>query len=425
MTAFVRSWLVMASVLLLSSESGAQYPPYGGAAAWQGPSRPGFQRDQMATDPDYELLPDDRGPWQEFDEQFALTLKDVVAESWISLEYLNASFERPGNTLLGAPIASVPDPRQPFNVTAGAVLDGRAIVPDASRLELGAQNGVRTTIGINSFRDFSIEASYVGMQNMVSGFQLVPSNLDPVDFPGSIQFYATSVLDAGSPGSRVILYDRLFEVGYSAQYWSGEVNVLLNNRTRNTGFVVRPLLGFRFNSYGEDLVQHGEFDNNSGVDATLGTLTTPHRNTIRNSTQNTFYMGQIGFQAELVEKWFTIGVAPKLAVGANKIGSHVMTEDLRDSLIAELANDGVTSANQSSVVVGTNLDLNGYLKIRVNPWLSLTGSAFYWWMPNVARTPESIVYDDLGIDVAPAIRPGIETRSMGVKGFTVGAEIKF
>ena len=416
----------MASVALLSNGSWAQAPQSEGfAPGWGAQYHAGYQPSYTEPGPEYEWLPDDRGPWHKFDEQIALTLKDVVADSWVRVEYLQGNFQRPGNSLLGAPLINVPNPNQPFFVTAGPLVDAQALVPSTSQLELRAQNGVRTTFCINSFRDFSLEASYVGLQDMRSGFRLVPTDLDPDDFPGAVRFYATSVLNAGVPGSTVILYDRSFEAAYKAQYWSGEVNVLFNDHTPAMGLRVRPLLGFRYNSYAEDLVQHGEFDNNSGVDPGLGTLVNPIRNTILSTTENTFYMGQIGFQAELVDEWFTIGIAPKLAMGSNTIRTHVLTQDLRDSAITELANDGITSSRADSVILGTNLDLNAYLKIRVNPWLSLTGGAYYWWMPNVARAHDTIVYDDLGIDAPPAIRTQIKTHSMGVHGFTVGAEITF
>ena len=438
MTAFVRSWLVMACMALCSSGSWAQAPQFEGhSPGWGVQYNAGHQPPDTAPGPEYELLPDNRTPWYDFDSQLALTLDDVADGSWVQVEYLNASVQRPGDTLLGAPLASVPNPREPFNVAAGVVFDGRAIVPDTSTLELGAQNGVRTTIGLNSFRDFSIEATYVGVQNMHSRFQLIPNDLDPEDFPTAIRFYGTSVLDSGAQGSRVILYDRLFETRYSAHYWSGEVNVLMNNHTPAIGFRLRPLIGFRYNAYDEELSQHGEFDNSSGVDATLGTLTTPERNTILSTTQNTFFLGQIGFQAEVVDEWFTIGVAPKIAMGTNTIRTHVLTSDLRDSQIAELVDDGITSSRKDAVVLGSNLDLNAYLKIRVNSWLSLTGSGFYWYMPSVARAHHAIVYDDNGIGgpaipldplnppIPPAFRSQIKTHSMGIHGFTVGAEITF
>ncbi len=430
MTAFVRSWLVMASVALLTNWCGAQAPQFEGFAPGRSARyNAGYQPSYLDTEIEDELLPGDRSPWAQFDQQLALTFKDVVADSWVRVEYLNASFQRPGNTLLGAPLVNVPDPRQPFAVTAGAVADpfNRAIVLDASPLELRAQNGVRTSFGINSFRDFSIEASYVGVQEMRSGFQRVPINpgLDPDTVPGSVSFFGTSLLSNGVPGSSVILYDRLFEVDYRAQYWSGEVNVLIQDHTPKLGLHVRPLFGFRFNSYGEDLVQHGTFDNSSGVDPLLGILTTPHRNTILSTSQNTMYMGQVGFQAELVDKWFTIGVAPKLAVGTNSVRTHLLTEDLRDSAIDILANDGTTSETKRFTTIGANLDLNAFLRIRVNHWLSLTGSAYYWYMPNIVRSHDIIVYDDLGITDPPALHLKTKTNPIGIQGFTVGAEITF
>ena len=418
----------MASVALLSHWSWAQAPQFAGDASVRNVQyNTGYQPSYLDPGFEDELLPGDRSPWARFDEQLALTLKDVVADSWIRTEYLNATFQRPGNTLLGAPLINVPNPRQPFAVSAGAVVDpfNRAIVQDTSPLELHAQNGVRTSMGINSFRDFSIEASYVGLQDMRSDFIRVPSGDDPGIIPTAVRFYGTSLLNAGVPGSSVILYDKLFEVGYTAQYWSGEVNILISDHTPKMGLHVRPLFGFRFNSYGEDLVQHGTFDNSSGVDPLLGVLTNPHRNTILSTSQNTMYMGQIGFQAELVDKWFTIGVAPKLAAGTNTVRTHLLTQDLRDSAIDVFANDGITSETRNATIVGANLDLNAFLKIRVNDWLSLTGSAFYWYMPNVVRSHNIIVYDDLGITNPPALHLKTKTNPIGIQGFTVGAEITF
>jgi|GEM_PF-3084344 len=454
MTAFVRSWLVMASVALLSHTGWAQAPQYQGmqpqfegfAPGWGVQYNAGHAQPSRPPMPDYELLPT-HSPLLDFDVFHDLGLKDFVASSWVKAEYLHATFQSPGNSILGARLSQVPNPREPFLVTAGAVVDQRAIVPDTSPLDLNAQNGVRTTIGINAFKDFSVVASWVGMQDMTSGYRITPGGLDPILFPqvfdpllfpDNARFIATSVLDNGAIGSRVILYDRSFEVGYKAQYWSGDINILFDYHVPDTGFRMQPLIGFRYNSYDESLVQHGEFDNSSGISTTLDTLTTPSRNTILSSTQNMLCMGQVGFQAELVDKWFTIGVAPKVAIGSNTIHTGVLTSDLRDSEIDSAVDDGVTIARKNNVIFGTNFDLNGYLKLRVNPWLSLTGSAFYWYMPNVARAHNTLVYDDKGIGgpatvpvdptnppIPPAFRPEIKTSGLGIRGFTVGAEITF
>jgi len=87
--------------------------------------------------------------------------------------------------------------------------------------------------------------------------------------------------------------------------------------------------------------------------------------------------------------------------------------------------DGVTSASSHYVRLGANLDVNGYVKVHVNPWLSLTASAFYWYMPNTSRAHTSINYADNGIDLPPAFRPQAVTSGMSITGFTVGAEARF
>lgn len=441
MTAFFRSWLVMASLGLCSSWGWAQAPQYAGPEPQFEGFAPGggvqynFGHAQPGgyPMPEHELIPT-QSSLLDFDVLHDLAIRDVVSNSWVRAEYLHANFKRPGDDYLGAPISLVPNPREPFLVDAGDLIDARAIVPDLSPLDLDAQSGVRTTIGINAIKGLTIEASWVGLQDMTSGYLITPGGVDPTRFPemfdptvfpDSARFFATSVLDAGSVGSRVILYDRSFEVDMQAQYWSGDVNVLFNYHVPDTGFRLLPLIGFRFNSYDESLSQHGTFDNSSGVDAAIGVLTTPTRNTIRSSAQNKLCMGQFGFQAELVDKWFTLGFSPKFAMGSNSIQTSAFTSDLRDSAIDDTVDDVTSRNGKSNVIFGTNLDLNSYVKIHVNPWLSLTGGAYFWYMPNVARANQVLVYDDNGIDEPPAFRTKIKTSGMSVHGFTVGAEIKF
>lgn len=438
MTRLFRTALLLACVAIFSNSSWAQGPAqFEGFAPGMGvPYNFGHQVYQPAViEP--ELLPPDRGPFYDFDSLADLELAELARGTTFKAEYLFANFQRPGDNLLGAPIASVPEPREPFLIAAGVLVDARAIVPDTSRMELGAQNGVRTTIGIEVFKGFSIVGSWVGMQHMATHYTLFPGNVDPavaavqpdvfdpVLFPDSVRFFATSVLNNNVTGNGLILYDREFTADLEAKYWSGDINVLWDYHTPDTGFRFQPLMGFRFNSYDEELNQQGVFDNSSGLDDTIGTLTTPHVNTIRSSTQNTMCLGQVGFQAELVDKWFTLGIAPKIALGSNSIETNVFTSDLRDSAIDLGLNDGVTSVNKNNVIFGSTIDLNAYLQVRVNEWLSLTGSVFYWYMPSVARASNIVVYDDQGIDQPPAFRPRIKTNSLSVQGFTVGAQITF
>ncbi len=437
MTRFFRTWLVMASVALLSNWCWAQAPQYenmqprfeGFAPGWGKQYNAGYAAPSNGPWPyEDELLPD-HAPILDFDIFVDLGMKDLFAGTWVQTEYLNANFQGPGNALLGGPISTVPNPREPFLIQAGDLVETRAIVPDGTLFDMDSRNGIRTTIGIESIKGISLVGSWVGLSTISTGNRLRPGGVDPEInpeafdlflFPNNARFFATSVT-----GDRLILYDHAFEALLKAHYWSGEVNILADYHVPDSGFRMRPLIGFRYNDFDESIEQHGEFTNSSGIDPTSGVLTDPLRNTILSSTRNQMIMGQVGFQAELVDKWFTIGVTPKIAMGANLIHTHVFTSDLRDSNITEAVDDGVTSVSDNYSRFGANFDLSGHVKVHVNPWLSLTASMYYWYMPNVSRAHSSIIYEDNGIDNPPAFRTNANTTGMGITGFTVGAEARF
>lgn len=437
MTRFFRTWLVMASVALLSNWCWAQAPQYQGpqpqfegfAPGWGVQYNGGHAAPSNGPWPAQDELIPDHAPILDFDLFEQLAIKDIFAGTSIQTEYVYANFENPGNAILGAPISVVPNPREPFIIQAGDLLESRAIVPNTSSMKLSAQSGIRTTITIDSFKDFAIVGSWLGMLDMKSSFRITPGGVDPVLnpgafdsflFPDNARFIATSV-----SGDRLILYDRAFEAALQANFWTADVNLLFHNNAPQYGFRLKPLVGFRFNYFDESLTQHGEFDNSSGVSSTSGVLATPTRNTIMTATHNQMVMGQVGFQAELADKWFTLGFAPKIAMGANMVDTHVYTADLRDSDIDETVNDGETFASSSFTRVGANFDLNTYARVRVNEWLNLTASAYYWFMPVTSRANTSLSYEDNGIAVPPAFRPSGVTTGMGVTGFTFGVEARF
>ncbi|RLS57523.1 MAG: hypothetical protein DWH91_04360 [Planctomycetota bacterium] len=424
MTIFTRTWLVVASVSLLAGWCSAQPAPYfdGVAPGWgAGP----VQRPYVPAYVQTQLIPDSRRSTYDLDSVYNLNLHDLVDDSWIKFEYVFANFEKPGETLLGAPMGSVPDPRLPFEILTPNLTGALARVADASAFDLSAQNGYRTSFGLTTFRGFDLEGSYIGMQDMTSFFSVGDLPGDPLTFPGQTEFYATSLLDDGSPGSRVILYDHSFDASLHAQSWSADLNIVLDSLSPDNGLQFKPLFGVRYHSYDESLTQHGRFDNSSGLDPLQGVRATPIENEILSSTSNRMVLGQLGFKAELVDKWFTIGVAPKIGLGSNTIDALVRTEDLRDSFIDPIQDDGVTLNSTSNVIFGSLFDANAYFSVRINSWLSVTGSGYFWFMPNVARADQTIVYDDLGVDLPSNMNPRMKTRSMTVQGFTVGAQITF
>ena len=66
----------------------------------------------------YELLPQDEGLLYDEDIARIRSLTDRMRTAWFRMEYLNWDMRNPGNTLLGAPVAGIDNPRDPFLVTA-------------------------------------------------------------------------------------------------------------------------------------------------------------------------------------------------------------------------------------------------------------------------------------------------------------------
>ena len=87
--------------------SGAYGPYYGPA-----PGPDDYVDPNIVT----ELLPPDRGLWWNVDLRLNQAIQDTSHGMWFRLEWLSTDVERPGNTLLGAHMSTVPDPRQPFDV---------------------------------------------------------------------------------------------------------------------------------------------------------------------------------------------------------------------------------------------------------------------------------------------------------------------
>jgi len=179
-----------------------------------------------------ELLPPDRGLWWDVDYRLNQAIQDTSHGMWFRLEYLNVNLDNPGNTLLGAPLTNVADPRQPFDILlpGGGTTVGQVL--DTSPVRFDNINGIRGTLGVPlAFGHW--EGVFWGTQNSVSRINtdLLPAT-NPIQ---DTQVIATSLFTNGVPGSTVILYDAAFQAKYSANVWSAESNVYYGWRNPRLG----------------------------------------------------------------------------------------------------------------------------------------------------------------------------------------------
>lgn len=391
-----------------SLPSGA-YGPYGPAPA------PGEYVDPYIVQ---ELLPPDRGLWWDVDQRLNQAIQDTSHGMWFRLEWLSTNVDAPGHTLLGASLASVPDPREPFVVLLPGGAIATAAVLDTSSVDFDNINGIRGTWGIPlSFGH--IETSAWGTENSTSVIRtdLLPAT-DPLQ---DVDVIATSLFTNGLPGSTVVLYDGSFGAKYSTEIFSAETNLYYNYQAPRLGLRIQPLVGFRFVDYDEALLQVGSYDNSSGLNPG-GVLADPIVRRIESVVDNDVYGLQTGFRTEFVHQLVTLGIEPKVALGYNHYEARVSTNNLRTSPYDPIVTDGLTESTETQNLLAPYADFAMYAKVHVNESLHIRVGWNYTMFTNMSRADDNIYYNDLGTANPPAVRARAEEEALGVGTFSLGGE---
>lgn len=384
---------------------------------------PGLTPDLMT-----ELLPADRGWFYENNAPLDLALRDTTHGMWFRLEYMNMFVDKPGQGLLGAPLANVPDPNDPFLiVTPGSVFLGARVL-DTSTVAFENINGIRGAFGI-PFQFGEAEAVFWASQE--SSTKIVSDQIPSRNPLDPVQVIVTSLLTDGDIGNAVIIYDRSFKAVYSNGMYSAEANFYWNYRKPRLGWRLQPMIGFRHFDYDEKLTQRGEFDNNSGASADptffpplpFPQLITPLLREIDSQVDNSVYNAQFGFKTEFVHNFFVLGVEPKFSMGVNHYEATVRTNNLRDSPFPPVVDDGLVITHQKKDQFATIFDLNLYGKVRLNDWFSVRAGWNYLWFGSISRADQNIYYNDLGIANPPAVVARSRDRQLWMSGINVGMEV--
>lgn len=395
----------------------SQPPPPGGPVYLPNAGYPAY------TDPAViqELLPADRGGlhW-DTESPFRDALRATSHGAFVRVEYLNTHIDDPGRGLLGAPLANVPDPRQPFiTVTpSGAFIVAR--VADLSPVDLDNINGIRTTFGI-PLRFGLIEASIFGTEKETS--TILARDIPQTNPLNPVQAVGTSLFTAGALGSTVVLHDEGFVAPYTAEMFGIEGNFFYSYRNPRLGMRVLPFVGFRHIDYDETLAQRGLFSNTSGAATGGGILFPPLVRSINSVVDNNLYTGQLGVRIEFAHQWVTLGVEPKVGLGINHYEATVQTANLRDSPFPPIVDDGVVTSRLAKDNATATFDLQTYADIHVNHWLNLRVGWTFTWLDQIARANDVIYYNDNGVAFPPAISTRANSRGLWMSSITVGGEI--
>ena len=417
--------------LLASTTSQAQPPgtiaspriyapaPYDASNSWPAWGVPGYDNyanARVPADGQYGAGPDgliteqisgDRGFHNE-DTPVDRFLTAAAKSTWIRLEYLQWKFDGPGDSLLGSSVAGIVDPSRPFQATI-AGQPATVQVPTTSALHFREVQGIRGTIGLPTSAG-TFEANYFAFDRSSSSQFLAVAPAPPLSPETQIQF-ATSTRLNGQPSNNLFLYDSSFEMFQNTRMFGAEANWIANS-PYETGFVVRPLAGFRYIDFQERLFQRGTFDQQ-------GLLSPPLQSDIDSNVTNRIYAPQLGMRFEWVEHWFTLGFEPKVAFGVNQFDASVRTERLRSS--GDPAVLTTTNGNHFAPIG----DFSFYGKVHLRDNFSLFVSYQLMVAGGISRPADNIFYNDNGSAQPAAVVADPSFQRMVWQGLTVGGEVKF
>ncbi len=256
-----------------------------------------------------------------FEEIFTRVLRNVN----VRLDYINWGISRPTTTLIGAqpgpgvlqPIFSQfqsvqTNPTDVFPILEGFNQVGQARAYDTTGVSLSENSGFQGTFTLPmTYGDFEVSGFILAKANSAPNPGGLPNGTPGVDE----SFAAIPVNVGGLPSQTVALFSQSFNQYYSSFVFGAEANVFFSAIVpKDYGFVIKPMVGFRYLGIDEhfDVVA-----TNPGVPAT----------TISSSTINNIYGPQVGGRFELLTKWFTIGLEPKIMLGVNQFAANVNASD--------------------------------------------------------------------------------------------------
>lgn len=368
----------------------------------------------------YEYLPEDR--YGNGSEHLA-AIGGTVRSAWYRMEYLNWTIEAYGDQPLGArrlsgaeggPFDAI-DPVTQINV-------GFASQPDARAFDSNKNNGLRFSLGIPT-EVGDLEASVFILdqadssvrQNPVRRFDLAGNPLD-----NSVpNFFAATLLTVSGAlsDSTMILYDQGYQASLKTDVFGTEVNFVLNPVTPNQPLLIRPLVGFQYVNYRENFLIAGA-DEQDAMDPMdpLATIILNHRIDAR--SRNKVYAPQIGFRAEFIHEWFTIGVTPKFLLGFNRRHDQLRTSQILTQLDSSFQQEDATEFSPG-------FDLKVDARVHVNEHFSLFASYQLYVLSNISRPLGNINYDTTAGTVSNINLNTLKQHDVWFDGVTVGGELRF
>lgn len=413
----------------------------------------------------YRELPDDTG-WLYEDSPLERMLKDGFRHAYFRAEYLLWDIEDPGTNVLSAPtnLSAANNPVNPFffpltDRDTGTQLN--AVQPSLGDLFINENNGIRGTFGLPVFNFGTFEASAFALQTSTANISIphvrgINTNtsdpaadtngdgtVDALDFPVSddlVDAVVQAVLIDGQvpAGDNFLLINALrtqlqdgtfiYTPAYSAtlktSVWGAETNFLAETFNPNSSLSATPLVGFRYFNFREDLRQTGLYTF-APFDPLTGLPLPPITGTriIDATTNNNVFGPQVGLRGELRNKWFTLGVQPKVMLGLNSYKAELLTQGILEP------NEPERMLYEKNNTFGVLADLEVYSRLRLSEYLSLRVGYNFLWSGLITRPADNIVYNIQsatgGLPATSAFVQDVKFSGAILQGLSIGAHLEY
>lgn len=251
-----------------------------------------------------------------------------------------------------------------------------------------------------------------------------------------------------------------YRASFRSSLWGAESNWVMDAFNPNSPLGIRPLAGFRYQNFTEELYQAGEsIYQRPVVGQPLLARNIAFTRRIDADSLNQVYGPQIGFRAEYVRPRFGFGVEPKATLGVNTYKANLFTSQIlspnnqvnfdadgepiftaaegtaQRALQEELANyafEADRTLREKRTKFAPILAVKSYGHVNITDYLRLTASYEFMWTGSLHRPGSNIGY----IADAPSLLDQFQTpranfqlyqhtEDMIVHGLTVGAEFTY
>lgn len=252
----------------------------------------------------------------------------------------------------------------------------------------------------------------------------------------------------------VIPFVNTYQAALKTQVWGSEANWIASSGIDYAnGLSIKPMVGFRYAYFAEDLRQSGAYTfvsvnpvNNQQVDNTI-----PRK--IDSTTINNMYGPQLGFRAEMANHWFTIGAQPKIMMGLNTYKANLATANVLRPSQSFLGQADPTTAAQFLALGDTDQDITEnastfgvvgdfelYSRVRLTKALHAFVGYNLMWTGMITRPADNIVYNAKTVLIDPNLDPNdnntatrldsdfklkVDYSGAIIQGLTLGAELRY